>query len=231
MSILDKINECHPKYPVTIPSTNENTFFRPYLMKEQKILLLAQTESKNFSTLKAISTIVENCVDGIDNALQTPLHDIEYLFCQIRAKSVSEMAEPTFTCPDTGQMVKIGVNLEDVKISKGSKNNVIKINDKITIHMKHPVIQDYFNAGTENFEDSLIAECIEKIIVGDEVFGKNEIEKSEKIEVLESLTQTQYTKLLKFLNDQPKVYSDVEYRTNDQVIRKLKLSGIYDFFG
>ena len=63
------------------------------------------------------------------------------------------------------------------------------------------------------------------------MFGKNEIEKSEKIEVLESLTQTQYGKLLKFLNDQPKVYSDVEYRTNDQEIRKLKLSGIYDFFG
>ena len=231
MSVIEKIKQSHPKYPVKIPSTGENTFFRPFLMKEQKNLLLAQEENKNFATLKAITSVVEDCVDSVESALTIPMQDLEYLFCQIRAKSVSEIAEPSFTCPVTGESIKTGVNLEEVKITKDTSKSEIKIKDNITIHLRHPVVQDFFVSGTENLEDQLISQCISKIVVDDEVYEGKNIEQQEKLEILESLTKAQYDKVLNFFEKQPTVYHDVKYRTTDGVIRTLKLSGVYDFFG
>ena len=150
MRLLDHLQSALPKYKTTIPSTGKETFFRPFLVKEEKILLMAKDNDDDSTVLNAIANIVESCVDGVNNAYKIPMVDLEYLFCQIRAKSVSETAEPIFTCPVTDESVKVGINLTDLDIHKSDVKNVVKINDEMTIRMKSPTVYDYMNIDSKN---------------------------------------------------------------------------------
>ena len=221
MSIIDLIKTTIPKYDVSIPSTNSKTSYRPFLMKEQKVLMMASDQSEA-EILKAISAVVENCVDNVKDAKQIPLYDLEYLFCQIRAKSVSEMVEPIFTCPYTGEKIKVGIKTELI--------DPFSQNEKITIKMRSPTVKDHIQSSGEAF-DVLLSSCIEKIMVDDEVFNGSEMPIDEKLTILENLTKDQYEKLEDFIYDQPSISVEVPYRTTDKVERKIRLEGIRDFFG
>ena len=229
MSIIDLIKTTIPKYDVSIPSTNSKTSYRPFLMKEQKVLMMASDQSEA-EILKAISAVVENCVDNVKDAKQIPLYDLEYLFCQIRAKSVSEMVEPIFTCPYTGEKIKVGINLKEIKPNGSPPVGDIAINEKITIKMRSPTVKDHIQSSGEAF-DVLLSSCIEKIMVDDEVFNGSEMPIDEKLTILENLTKDQYEKLEDFIYDQPSISVEVPYRTTDKVERKIRLEGIRDFFG
>lgn len=231
MRLLDHLQSALPKYKTTIPSTGKETFFRPFLVKEEKILLMAKDNDDDSTVLNAIANIVESCVDGVNNAYKIPMVDLEYLFCQIRAKSVSETAEPIFTCPVTDESVKVGINLTDLDIHKSDVKNVVKINDEMTIRMKSPTVYDYMNIDSKNATDSLISKCIDTITLNEEVFDGSDISDDEKTEFIENLTHTQYNNLCNFITEQPYVYKVIEYRTKDGVERKLRLEGMLDFFG
>lgn len=231
MSIVDHLKSALPKYKTKIPSSGKETFFRPFLVREEKILLLAQEDGDESTIVNAIATIVENCVEDIDNAKKIPMYDLEYLFCQIRAKSVSETAEPTFVCPETEETVKIGIKLTDLQVEIGEREGDIKLNETVKIRLKDPVVTDYINMDKENATDSLISKCFDTITVGDEVFSGKDLTDVEKQEIIQNLTHKQYEEVYSFIANQPKLYHVAKYRTKDGVERELRLEGIGDFFG
>jgi|TARA_R100000455_G_C6268131_1_gene123551 hypothetical protein len=230
MSLLEKIQQSVPKHKTKIPSTGQVTFFRPFLMREQKILLIAQQAQNHAESLKAVATVVEACVEEVDNGLDLSLCDLEYLFSQIRAKSVSETAEPTFTCPKTGETIKTGIRLTEVKISDEKTNPNIKITDKLKIVMRSPTVKDHILVEGENWFDKLIGNCISKVIFEDEVFESGSISDEERMEIIDTMTQHQYDLCSKFIHNQPHIYADVKYRTSDGEIREVTFRGLKDFF-
>ena len=230
MKLLDHLHDTLPKFKVTIPSTKTETFFRPFLVKEEKTLLLTQDEGDT-TILNAMAKIVESCVDNVSNGYQIPMCDLEYLFCMLRAKSVSETATPTFICPDTGETIKVGVNLTELDIDSPEVNNEVLINDEFKIILKTPVVADYINLDSDKATESLIARCIDRIIIKDEVYEGSDLTIEEKIELVENLTHKQYEDVSHFVENQPKVFKEISYKTKqDDEIRTLRLEGISDFF-
>ena len=195
MSIIDHLKSTLPKYKTKIPSSGRETFFRPFLVKEEKLLLLAQEDGDETTIINAIATIVENCVDDVKSAKRIPLYDLEYLFCQIRAKSVSETAEPTFICPETEEKVKVGVRLPDLEVETKPRVSDVKINDTLRIKLRDPVVLDYIQGDKENLTDSLITRCFDTIVVDDEVYSGSDLTDVEKHEILENLTHKQYDEI------------------------------------
>ena len=231
MSLLEKIQQSVPKHKTKIPSTGKVTFFRPFLMREQKVLLIAQQAKNHAESMKAVATVVEACVEDVDNGLELSLCDLEYLFAQIRSKSVSEKAEPTFTCPETGETIKTGINLTEIKISNDKTNPNIKITDKLKIVMRPPTVRDHILVEGKNWFDQLIGNCISKVIFEDEVFESGSITDEERMEIIDTMTQHQYDLCSKFIQNQPHIYTDVKYRTKDGEIREITFRGLKDFFG
>ena len=230
MNLLEKIQQSVPKHKTKIPSSGKITFFRPFLMREQKVLLIAQQANKHAESLKAVATVVEACVEDVDNGLNLSLCDLEYLFAQIRAKSVSETAEPIFTCPHTGETIKTGVNLTEIKISNQEVKSEIKVTDKLKIVMKSPTVRDHILAEGEDWFDKLICNCMSKIIFEDESFDGSSISDEDKMEIINTMTQHQYDLCSKFIENQPHIYTDVKYRTKDGEIREITFKGLKDFF-
>ena len=214
MNLLEKIQQSVPKHKTKIPSSGKITFFRPFLMREQKVLLIAQQANKHAESLKAVATVVEACVEDVDNGLNLSMCDLEYLFAQIRAKSVSEKAEPIFTCPHTGETIK----------------SEIKVTDKLKIVMKSPTVRDHILAEGEDWFDKLICNCMSKIIFEDESFDGSSISDEDKMEIINTMTQHQYDLCSKFIENQPHIYTDVKYRTKDGEIREITFRGLKDFF-
>jgi predicted Fe-S protein YdhL (DUF1289 family) len=232
MSIIDLIKTTTPRYETFLPSTGEKTFFRPFNVKEQKHLLLAEQEEKESVILKSICEIVEKCVDEVETASMLSVSDLEYLFCKVRAKSVSEVIHPTFTCPHTNEQVKIEVDLNDIEVksSTDSGKKTIQVNDSLSLTLRNPIVLDYIILGDDATTDQLAAFCIENIKTSDEVFEGSEISKEEKIEIIENLTAKTYEKIEQFIKDQPRVTSECQYRTSDGKIREINVSGFKDFF-
>ena len=198
------IAEKTPTYPVTIPSTGEKTTFRPFFVKEEKILLMAQESHNDTEILLAIKDIIESCVEGITEAQNYPLFDIEYLFVQLRAKSVGEVVEPILVCPDTEE------NIPSIKILE-----------------KRGAVIDYSNPAS--FYD-LIVDCIELIQTKDETISSEEVPRSELEEFVDSMTKEQFNLLLDFFVTCPRLEHEVEYTASDGIKRTFVLSGLGDFF-
>ena len=231
------IAEKTPIYPVTIPSTGKKTTFRPFFVKEEKILLMAQESHNDTEILLAIKDIIESCVDGIKDAENLPLFDIEYLFVQLRAKSVGEVVEPILVCPDTEENIPLKVNLTEVTIiNDKNHNDKIKIADGIIVKMKYPSISilekrgaviDYSNPSS--FYD-LIVDCIETIQTKDESILSEELMREELEEFVDSMTKEQFNLLLDFFITSPRLEHEVEYTASDGEKRTFVLSGLGDFF-
>lgn len=169
-----------PKYQVTIPSTKKTTTFRPFLVKEQKILLMALESQDNKQILRAISDIVKNCVDETDDPLKMPIFDLEYLFAKIRSKSVGEQIEAKAKCPKCGKQNNIVVDLEklEVKFPENSANKIM-LSETLGIILNYPSLDkatiDTENAGVEELI-RFIAESIETIFDQDNVYSRKDFE-------------------------------------------------------
>jgi len=238
MNSLSDLLIATPKYQVTIPSTKTKTSFRPFLVKEEKILLLAQEGNDPDNMVMALQSLVESCVDDIDDASSLPLFDIEFLFLRIRGKSVGEMVQPIIICPDTGEEIEISVNLSDiaVKYTKGHTDK-IKISDDLIVHMKYPslALLKERNTGIDYTSPSsfydLISDCISKIETKEEVIDTTTYSREELVSFVDNMTKEQFEKLLEFFVTSPRVEHIVKYTASDGVEREVVLSGLSDFFG
>jgi len=226
-----------PTYTTSIPSTNEKTNFRPFLVKEEKILLLAQGTGNNSEVLNAIKNILEVCFDGIDDASSMPLFDVEYLFLKLRSKSVSEKVNPKIICPFTEEEIELDINLDEIEIKGELANTTVDISDTVKLKLKYPTLRTLMNQSEGiDYNDpsslySLVVSCIEKIMTKEETIDATQVSLEEISSFVDSMTRTQFEKVLDFFLDSPRVEKKVPYTTSDGTVREVVLSGLSDFFG
>jgi len=223
-----------PTYTLTVPSTKKKIKYRPFLVKEQKTLIISMESQDQEQILDAIKTILSNCINSKVNIDDMALFDIEYIFLQVRARSISEEIEMKVRCPDDGETeVNISFMVDDVKVffPKGHKN-VLKLTDDITLEMKYPNLE-YFtkvNFAKQKVDPyDLVAQCIKRVYVGTEDSG--EFTFKEARDWVEGLTNAQFSMIQKFFNTMPTLRHTLKV-TNPKTkkVNDITIEGLADFF-
>ena len=223
-----------PTYTLTIPSTKKKVKYRPFLVKEQKILILAMENEDQEQILDAITNTIKACLITKVDMTTLALFDIEYLFLQIRARSISEEIEMRVTCADDGETtVDVKFMVDDVKVNfpKGH-TNIIKLDDNLTIEMQYPDL-DYF--AKINFMDEkvdeyeLVAKCIKRVYVGEDDFTSDSLDESKAW--VEGLTNNQFEKIQSFFETMPTLRHVLKVKNpKTKVVNEVVLEGLSDFF-
>tara|TARA_R110000824_G_scaffold49838_12_gene139695 strand:- start:974 stop:1708 length:735 start_codon:yes stop_codon:yes gene_type:complete len=235
-----------PTYDFELPSTGEKINYRPFLVKEQKLMLIAQEGGDEKEALEAIKQILENCCLNPDIKInELPLFDIEFFFLQLRSKSVGEKVQLYFRhqlCPkNDGQpsntQTEIEVDLNEVKVQTDpSHNKKIDLNDGVGMIMKYPKVDSLANIDFKN-QDNLdgiikfIGNCIEKIYDKNEMYTQQDYTPEELNEFITNLTEDQFNKIQNFFDTSPKIKHLVNFKCADCGIEdKLEVEGIQSFF-
>ena len=223
-----------PTYTLTIPSTKKKVKYRPFLVKEQKILILAMENEDQEQILDAITNTIKSCLITKVDMTTLALFDIEYLFLQIRARSISEEIEMRVTCADDGETtVDVKFMVDDVKVNfpKGH-TNIIELDNDLTIEMQYPDL-DYF--AKINFMDEkvdeyeLVAKCIKRVYVGEDDFTSDSLDESK--EWVEGLTNNQFEKIQSFFETMPTLRHVLKVKNpKTKVTNEVVLEGLSDFF-
>ena len=236
MSLSDILKSKTPKYHDIVPSTGKKIWYRPFLVKEEKILLIAQEMGGDGGIMKAVKEVVESCFEGLGDASKIPIFDLEYLFIKLRAKSVQEIAIPILICPVTSEEIQLKINLQEIKVVEDKNHsNKIKLSDDIVIGMKYPSISIFLENNIESMElmdfYELAINCIDYIETKEEKIDCSSIEKNELKQFVDNMTKQQFDKIIDFFATMPKLEKTVNYKTSDGEDRSIVLRGIKDFFG
>ena len=229
-----------PTYSLELPSTKKTIKYRPFLVKEEKLLVLAlETESQKEITT-AVKSVIKNCIQTRGVKVETlPTFDIEYLFLNIRGKSVGEEVEVNIVAPDDGvTQVPVTIDLDEIKVVENPEHNrQIKINDELIMEMKYPSLEQFiknnFDVNESNFDQSfeLIASCVGKIYSDDEVWSTDDVSKKEVIEFLEQMNSIQFKDIEKFFETMPKLSHTVKVTNpKTKVESEVVLEGLSSFF-
>ena len=223
-----------PTYTLTIPSTKKKVKYRPFLVKEQKLLILAMENEDQEQILDAITNTIKACLITKIDMATLALFDIEYLFLQIRARSISEEIEMRVTCADDGETtVDVKFMVDDVKVNfpKGH-TNIIELDNNLTIEMQYPDL-DYF--AKINFMDEkvdeyeLVAKCIKRVYVGEDDFTSDSLDESKAW--VEGLTNNQFEKIQSFFETMPSLRHVLKVKNpKTKVVNEVVLEGLSDFF-
>ena len=238
-----------PTYELTIPSSGEKVSYRPFLVKEEKTLLMAMESKDTAAMTKAMQDIITSCTNGEVNPKELAPYDLEYFFLQLRGRSIGEVIEvkaprpPNFAacCEEATEedICELNINIDDIKIDTSKiKPSEIEISDTIGIKMRFPeidAIQKYSAVeGEMKAADifKLIIECIEYISDGDEIFKAKDHTKKELNEFLESLSSGQFNSIREFFESMPRLSHDVDWVCPKcEKSKTLTLMGIDAFFG
>ena len=235
--MLPKLNA--PTYSLELPSTGEQIKFRPFLVKEQKLLMMAQESDDQQEVIDAVSKIISSCTFQKVDPLTSPLFDIEYVFIKLRSKSVGENVEVRLLCPDDDQTyVTTKISLEDVGVSVGDEHtNKIQLTDKIKLIMKYPQIMDMKGLSfgeMKQFEMvfSILKHCIWEVHDGDTVYNKVDLKLKDLEEFIDSFDVSQLEEVMKFFNTMPKVTHTVKVKNpKTQVESDVVIEGLESFLG
>ena len=225
------------KYELTLPSTGQKVEFRPFLVKEEKMLMLAQQEGSQQSLIRAVQDLIDACTFGKLDSKKLPTFDIEYVFLQIRCKSIGETATVTVICPDDEETkVKVDVNLSEVQCVKDKDHtNDIKISDDVGIIFDYPEISKVVkitsgkNDAVATFD--VIKTCVNQIYDTTNVYTRNDIEDKDLDDFIESMSHEQFMKVQSFFETMPKVKHKITVKNpKTEVVSDLTLDGLQDFF-
>ena len=230
-----------PTYELELPSTGKTIRFRPFLVKEEKVLLIALESEDTKEITNAIKAVIKNCISTKGIKVETlPTFDIEYLFLNIRGKSVGEEIEVNLICPDDEVTeVKTKINIDDIKIQKNDAHtNQIKIDENIMMEMKYPSLDEFiknnFDFNEKNQMDQsfeLIGSCIEKIYTEEDVWVAADCTKKEVNEFLESMNSSQFKDIENFFETMPKLKHTVTITNpNTKKENEIVLEGLASFF-
>lgn len=223
-----------PKYPLELPSTGETIEFRPFLVKEQKVLLLAQQSNKKNMMTQATLDIIKTCTFGKVTE-SNPLFDLEYVFLNLRAKSVGETVDIVVTCPDDNKTKeKVKINLEGINVQMPENHtNEINITDDVKIVMSYPTIKD-IDMSSDKDTDTVfktIKKCVKEIHTKDNVMRQGDFTDKELDEFMDSFNNEQFEKLMVFFNTMPKVRHEIEVKNSKTKKKnKILLEGLDSFF-
>ena len=232
-----KIND-KPKYELVVPSTGKSLRYRPYLVIEEKILMLAMESQDKKAALNAIVDTITACVDEDLNKKDLTIFDIEYMFIKIRSKSIGETTTIGLKCKSCDVVNEVQVNLDEVKIKSNKEvDKEISVDGDITLKMKWPQFYDVVlieeNEKLSETERTfkLIAKCMESIVTEDEIFLLKDESEEEVMRFIDSLNTEQFNKIKDFVQNMPRAEKEIEYScTSCGHENKLVLRGIDDFF-
>jgi len=231
-----------PTYELELPSTGKSIKYRPFLVKEEKVLVIALESEDTKQITNAIKAVLKNCVLTKGIKVETlPTFDIEFLFLNIRGKSVGEEIEVNIVCPDDGETnVPVFIDLDSIQVERSDDHtNQIKLDDDLMMEMKYPSLEQFIknnfdfqegNQMDQSFE--LIATCIDKIYNEDEVWATADCTKKEVKDFLESMNSSQFKEIEKFFESMPKLKHTIEVTNpNTKVTSEVVLEGLASFFG
>ena len=230
-----------PSYELELPSSGETVRYRPFLVKEEKVLVIALESSDTKQITSAIKNVIKNCILTRGIKVETlPTFDIEYLFLNIRGKSVGEEVEVNIICPDDEETkVSVNIGLDEIKVQKNDDHtNKIKVDKSIMMEMKYPSLDQFiknnFDFSDESSMDqsfTLISSCIDKIYTEDEVWIANDVTKKELNDFLESMNSSQFKEIEKFFETMPKLSHKIEVTNpKTKVKSEVVLEGLASFF-
>jgi|TARA_B110000908_G_scaffold171244_1_gene233290 hypothetical protein len=231
---LPKINV--PMYDLYLPSTGAKLKMRPYLVKEEKVLMIALESSDPGQIAQSVRNVISSCY-SIENVDDLTTFDIEYLFLQLRGKSVGEDMELQLKCDKCDTLNPLVVNVNDVKMTNISdKTNVVMITDEVGLKMKWPSVKTFGSIDATKLNSveglmDLIMECIESIFDADAVYNRDEMGKDELVDFIDNLNSAQFKKVQAFFQDIPAV----EYKTKlvchkCEEENEIELKGLQSFF-
>tara|TARA_A100000164_G_scaffold308255_1_gene285248 strand:+ start:246 stop:965 length:720 start_codon:yes stop_codon:yes gene_type:complete len=231
-----------PTYELELPSTGKTIEYRPFLVKEEKLLVIALESEDTKQITTAIKAVLRNCIltKGV-KVEALPTFDIEFLFLNIRGKSVGEELEVNIVCPDDGKTsVPVNINLDDIVVQKSENHtNQIKLDTKIMMEMKYPSLDEFiknnFDFNDTNQMDQsfkLIASCIDKIYTEDDVWASEDCTKKEMNDFLESMNSQQFKEIEAFFTTMPKLSHTIKVKNPETKVESdVVLEGLASFFG
>ena len=225
-------------YELVIPSTDKKIKYRPFLVKEEKVLILAQESGSQTEMTRAIKDVISACVQTRGFKVDSlATFDIEYVFLNIRGRSVGESVDVIVTCPDDGETtVPVTIYLDEIKVVFDEEHEAnIKLDDTYSVQMKYPTMEEVMAADSENIsvEESLtlIAKCIDQIYSEEESFAASDSSLKELISWVEDLEPKQFGKLEKFFTTMPKLSHTIEVMNPEtNVESSVVLEGLGSFF-
>lgn len=231
--MLPKIE--YPQIILTIPSSKKKVAFRPFLVKEEKILLMAKLSGQDSDVLIAIKQVVNNCaLEDFDvNAIS--LFDLEFIFIQLRANSVNDTVQVSYRDNEDEKIYDFDISLKEIKVVfPENVNNKIKITDKSGILMKYPNASlyednEFLNSGEDSFFQ-LILRCIDKIYDENEVYEAGSYSKKELEDYVENLDIRTFEQIQDFMINQPKLSYKIKYKNSMGNDREIELTTLSDFF-
>ena len=224
------------KYDLTLPSTGEKVEYRPFLVKEEKVLMMAQSTGNDDDMLKAIEQIIENCTFGNIKSDTLPFFDIEYVFLKLRSKSIGEVVEVNVTCPDDMETkVPVKINLTDIECARSvTHTNKIELTDSIGIILDYPRVSNITSImknGDAEAGYEITKSCISQIYDAENVYDRVDMDEKELDEFIESMTHDQFKKVQEFFDTMPKVKHSVKVKNpNTGVESEVVLEGMNNFF-
>ena len=229
-----------PSYELTLPSNGKKIKYRPFLVKEEKILILAIESNSMKDISRAIKDVLKSCIltKGV-KIDELPTFDIEYLFLNIRSRSIGESIDLVVTCPDDGETkVNKQIYIDEILIKKSKDHNPdIKLDDTYTMRLKYPSLDQFidenfnFDEGKDNSFD-IISSCIDMVFSEEEAWEAKDCTKKELLEFVERLNSIQFKEVEKFFDTMPKLSHEIEVENpNTKVKSKVALEGLASFFG
>ncbi len=233
-----------PTYELKVPSSGKKIKYRPFLVKEEKILIIALESKDQNEITNAVKDVLKKCIltRGV-KVDDFPTFDIEYIFLNIRAKSIGEDIKITVTCPDDGEtQVPVTVYVDEIKVIKpeGHETDIV-INDKLTLRMKYPSLNQFVENNFEVDDDpetlvnktfKVVADCIDTVFTEEDAWEAKDYSSDERIKFVEQLNSKQYKKVENFFATMPKLSHTIEViNPNTKKKNSIVMEGLADFFG
>ena len=238
---LPRLNE-NVKYTMVIPSTGKEVEYRPYLVKEEKVMLIALESGDNKQMMMSVSDTIQSCLIDSDIVVRKlPMFDIEYMFLQIRSKAVGESTKLNLSCESESceNVDEINVKFSSIKapVVKHKKGSVIELTDKISLQMKYPSYNELINISVSeakadvNTAFEMVISCVDFIIMDDEKISLDDISKDEINDFIDQFTVEQFGKVQKYVTDMPTLTHDITWTCSlCEHKNSLTLKGTADFF-
>lgn len=225
-----------PKYFLTVPSTKQTVEYRPFLVKEEKVLMIAQEAGTNQSMISAMKDIIKSCTFGAIDLYSLAMSDLEYILLQLRSKSVGETSKISFQCDECEEVIETTIDLSEIEVSEGeNKENKIQLTDDVGITLKSPGLKEAEIAARSNKTNNTIVQSlmtvIESVYDGEAVYPFADASPKEIENFIDSLSSQQVVKIKEWVDGLPSLKKEIKFKCSKGKERTKILSGLDDFFG
>ena len=227
-----------PTYRLTLPSTGEEIQYRPFLVKEQKLLMMAQESEDDQEIVDAVTSLVKTCTFDKVDADNSPMFDIEYIFLQIRGKSVGEKVQLKLICPDDEETtVETEIDINDISVQMTDEHtNEVQITDTVKLFLKYPVLKDMrgLMANISEMEQifSVLTKCVHEIHYGEQIFSRIDMSEKDIDEFIDQLTTDQFEGISNFFDTMPKLRHVISVTNPKTEIKsEVVVEGLASFLG